>query len=222
MDMMQLCWSDNMGPRDIIPGLMIRLGRDQDAYDFLLWYATTGSESTYDWGDAGPTFLNVKGANAFESIESRWTGQFIDLSHSVCVALIKMRILLDLQAIQNASRALNGTVPREIIELIRGELIGGIVESAATILRDDMDDMACRIQDIKHQIKDLYVGIKNYNTHFFHSMLEHPEDAIENRPNSYSPRSVEEAQLTIGHVYAACVETPGAVEVLESISRVVG
>lgn len=120
MDMIHLCWSDNTGLCDYVPSLVIRLGRDQDAYDFLLWYATTGSGSKHDSGNAGSTFLNVKGANAFSSVESGWTGRFLSLSHSVSVTLIKARILLELQAIQNAPRSFSGTMAVEIIQLIRG------------------------------------------------------------------------------------------------------
>lgn len=48
LDMMRLCRGDNLGLRNIIPGLFIRLRRDQKAYDFVKWYATTGKNSDYD------------------------------------------------------------------------------------------------------------------------------------------------------------------------------
>lgn len=41
LDMMRLCRGDNMGVRQLIPALYIRLGRDRDAYDFMKWYVTT-------------------------------------------------------------------------------------------------------------------------------------------------------------------------------------
>lgn len=63
LDMITLCRGDNMGLRDLIPALYIRLGRDQDAYDFIKWYATTGSESDYDWGDMSLPFLDTKNAD---------------------------------------------------------------------------------------------------------------------------------------------------------------
>lgn len=36
MDMLRLCRSDNMGVRDIISSLMLRLGKEQECYDFVL------------------------------------------------------------------------------------------------------------------------------------------------------------------------------------------
>lgn len=38
--------------------------------------------------------------------------------HAVALLLIKVRILLDLQAIQNVAVALSGAIPQEIVELI--------------------------------------------------------------------------------------------------------
>ncbi len=54
-DMLRLCRSDNMGVRDIIPHLLLRLGREQECYDFLKWWAIIDDkdhyDGHYDWGD---------------------------------------------------------------------------------------------------------------------------------------------------------------------------
>lgn len=39
-DMLRLCRSDNMGLRDIVPTMMLRLDLDQECYDFVKWRAT--------------------------------------------------------------------------------------------------------------------------------------------------------------------------------------
>src|SRR5204863_8640658 len=99
MDMLRLCRSDNMGVRDLVPALFLRLGKDQECYDFVKWYATTGQDSDYDWGDMSLPFLNVKDADVFEPVDV-FTGRYIHLSHSVSVALIKVRLLLDVRGLQ--------------------------------------------------------------------------------------------------------------------------
>ncbi|KAJ9144361.1 hypothetical protein NKR19_g6465 [Coniochaeta hoffmannii] len=48
LDMLRLCRGDNLGVRDKISALYLRLGRDQDAFDFLKWYFVTGTSSEYD------------------------------------------------------------------------------------------------------------------------------------------------------------------------------
>ncbi|KAF5120907.1 hypothetical protein E5D57_013243 [Metarhizium anisopliae] len=50
LDMMRLCRCDNM----------------RDAYDFMKWYATTGEEPHYDWGDMSQPFLDIKGVDGWK------------------------------------------------------------------------------------------------------------------------------------------------------------
>ncbi|KAK5737670.1 hypothetical protein LTR17_006532 [Elasticomyces elasticus] len=48
LDMLRLCRGDNMGVRSLVPALYIRLGRDQDAYDFVRWYKKVDEDGDYD------------------------------------------------------------------------------------------------------------------------------------------------------------------------------
>lgn len=48
MDMHRLCRGDNMGLRNYTPFVLLRLGKDQESYDFMKWYATTGDDAHYD------------------------------------------------------------------------------------------------------------------------------------------------------------------------------
>lgn len=63
MGSLQLCRSDNMGSRDVIPGLMICLQQDQECYDFLKCWATAGQDRSYDPDDLTAPSLNIKNAN---------------------------------------------------------------------------------------------------------------------------------------------------------------
>ena len=49
MHMLRLCRGDNMGVRDLVPALFLRLGRDQECYDFLKWWAKMHDDMHYDW-----------------------------------------------------------------------------------------------------------------------------------------------------------------------------
>lgn len=48
MDML-LCRADNLGVMYLVPALMLRLDKDQECYDFLKWWGTTGNDDDYDW-----------------------------------------------------------------------------------------------------------------------------------------------------------------------------
>ncbi|CAG8910082.1 unnamed protein product [Penicillium egyptiacum] len=69
MENLRLCRSDNMGWRDVIPGLMIRLQQDQECYDFLKWWATTFQKDNYNWGDNTLPYLDIMNANPLEPVD---------------------------------------------------------------------------------------------------------------------------------------------------------
>ncbi|MCJ1252107.1 hypothetical protein MMC30_009345 [Trapelia coarctata] len=92
-DILHLNRSDNMGVRDLVPALLLRLGRDQECYDFVKWYQTMGQDGDYDWEDMSIPFLNDINANAFGPVDymcSSWS----QLSHVSAIALLKIKLLL--------------------------------------------------------------------------------------------------------------------------------
>lgn len=91
MDMLRLCRSDNMGVRYIVPGLMLRLNKDQECYDFIKWWATMND---YDWDDMDSPYLDIKNADVFENMDG--FDNFLEFHHSVCLILLKIKLLLDL------------------------------------------------------------------------------------------------------------------------------
>ncbi|KAK0725529.1 hypothetical protein B0H67DRAFT_570768 [Lasiosphaeris hirsuta] len=46
MDILRLCRSDNLSLREIVPGLLLRLDREQEFYDFIKLWTTTDDEVT--------------------------------------------------------------------------------------------------------------------------------------------------------------------------------
>ncbi|CCT63383.1 uncharacterized protein FFB20_09596 [Fusarium fujikuroi] len=222
VDMLRLCRGDNMGVRDLVPHLYIRLNRDQEAYDFVKWYATTGSESKYDWGDIDQPYLDIRDADVLEEPLETWAnGKYLSLGHVAAVTLIKVRILLDLQSAQNAARALNGTIPPEIVGLIRGELVGSAVAGRPDILMGSTEHLSKLIKKVKGQIAKLYRSVNEYNPHFWRLMLSCPVSAASQRPGMYSHETKEEACLMIGYCLASWVETPGAFQLMKDLSQTV-
>lgn len=123
MDMLQLSRSDNLGVRHVVPALMLRLNRDQECCDFVEWWSTTGNNGDYDWGNMKSPYLDIKNDDVFEPVEYLCNGWNLlcDLSHVVAVTLLKIKLLLDLTALQN-SAAVGEKGPREILGGISGRL----------------------------------------------------------------------------------------------------
>lgn len=213
MDILRLNRSDNMGVRDLAPVLKLRLGRDQECYDFCKWYATSGQDSHYDWGNMELPFLDVRGANVLEPVRAVMTS-FPDLSHIVALALLKIRVLLDVRALHN-SEVIGSKVPQEILNNVRGELVSGslLVENKSLLKTQNQTAL---ILCLETQVEELYNTVEKENKYFWEALLE-PGGHLEAKPEYYSSGSVEQMQVTLKFSYDAWVETPGAVELIEHI-----
>ncbi|KAJ5164861.1 uncharacterized protein N7500_006691 [Penicillium coprophilum] len=68
MENLRLCRSDNVRSKDMVPGVMIRLKKDQECYNFLKWWATSAKDPQYNWGDQTLPYLDIRNANPLEPI----------------------------------------------------------------------------------------------------------------------------------------------------------
>lgn len=90
-------------------------------------------------------YLDVKGTDVLEPPEA------LQFGHAVCVALIKVRIFLDLQHMLRSTRAFERAMPREIIDKIRGSaLLSGVVVSRKDILHASTETTAELLRLVKH------------------------------------------------------------------------
>jgi hypothetical protein len=216
MDMLRLNRSDNMGLRNFVPALMLRLGRDQDAYDFVRWWATCDPDGDYDWGNVNLPHLDTKDADALE--DPRWWagGRCLDLSHASVVVLIKLRLLFTLRDLQNTARALHGSIlPREIVDQVRGELLVGspLLAARRGLASSDISTLTVTIETVKKQIRVLFAAVGNINAKFWMVMaLMHHDFLVPSMPDEYSLGSREEAEMMAIYNFDAWKETPGALD----------
>lgn len=205
MDCMRLCRSDNMGVRDLVPALLLRLGRDQECYDFVKWWATTAERDHYDWGDMDEPFLDIKNADVLESPQYLCR-RFLDLSHAVSITLLKIKLLLAVRAggegweILRSSQTFNQMEDR-ITQTETGECEKKPVE-VIKVLRSHVDM--------------LYQAVDQANPHFWGALIS-PGSHLEARPEYTSSGSKEEMQLSLQRSHDAWKESPGAIEVINAI-----
>lgn len=220
LDMFRRPRRQHMEVEDIVPHLYLRLNRDQEAYDFLKWYAATVVESNCNRENINITYLDVKDADVLEEPLDVWSnGKFLTLNHVVAVTLIKVRILLDLQAAQNSFRVLKGIMPPEIIEMIRGQLTGSVLQSRPKILRKTTEEISTQIQTMKGQIIALYKSVHTYNPHFWRLMLNNETAPVRLRGRPYLIRTEYQASQTLNYCWCSWVETPGALGLMKDLSE---
>ncbi|MCJ1284710.1 hypothetical protein MMC26_004046 [Xylographa opegraphella] len=184
-----------MGVRSILPGLDLRLGRDQQCYDFCKWWVTTGQREDCDWGNMDNPYLDIKGADVFESpLESFVDAYYINFG--VAVILIK--------------------VPQEVLDKVRGYLVSPVVGERKDIM--NLTDQSPLIRKLEGQVQELYSRVKKSNKHFWPALLK-PGKHLVVQKESHSSGSVEHMQVVLQTYFDAWVETPGAIEVIKELVK---
>ncbi|KAI1266495.1 hypothetical protein F5Y18DRAFT_444957 [Xylariaceae sp. FL1019] len=170
-DMLRLCRSDNLGVRDIVPGLLLRLGRVQECYDFLKWWATIDDEhhynGRYDWGDASLPYLNIRGANVFEAVFT--SASRLSLSQLATLTLLKLQLHLEIDAHDPEYLDFGSPWPPLPEDFMRP--ISEVVQMKVETITSS------EVPDISESLKAQYQAFI--------------------APSAYSPGSVEEADLAV-------------------------
>ena len=217
LDMCRLCRGDNMGVRDLIPALLLRLGKDQECYDFIKWWKTTGSRRDYDWGDTYLPYLDTKNADVLEPVDYICE-EYDEISHNVAATLLKIRLLLGVKKALQSTVTLSEreSLPPEVLNKIQDDLLRGTLGKRW----DDMDftQRSELVNTLSSQIDKLYASVNKGNRYFWSALLK-PEPHLKSRPNMYSPGSAEEMKLVLQYNIHAWRESLGAIECIKEKAR---
>ncbi|KAL8831327.1 MAG: hypothetical protein Q9170_005352 [Blastenia crenularia] len=211
-DMLRLCRDDNMCVRDLIPPLYLRLGRDQDAYDFIKWCETKVRDSAYDWMDNSLPYLDVVDADVFESTDYL-RNDLPNLSSLACVTLLKIRLLFDLRSLNKAA-FVSTKLPRELSDTVKAFIPSSeIIRKNNAIISDA--DHTSRIRNMSRQIDELFNAMAQANYHFWPALLN-PREHLKDEPDTFTTGSMEEMQVHLRGCIHSWIETPGAICFIET------
>lgn len=194
---------------------MLRLSKDQEAYDYMKWYATAGNDGHYDWGNISLPFLNLHGEDAFESLSvGDWTDQYGQFSHKVAITLLKLRLLLDLYSLRSSMESITAQLPQELVDNIRGHLVSDIVGSNTKIVEDVRNGVSIQapIDNIESQLATMFDTVEDANSHFWSALVIRDRFDLDATPAYTSAGGVEEMQVELQNCHAAWEETPGAID----------
>ncbi|KAI2742445.1 hypothetical protein DTO013E5_3627 [Penicillium roqueforti] len=209
IDNLYLSRGDNMGSRDVIPSLMIRLQQDQECYDFLKWWATTGQQDDYDWGNNTLPYLDVRNANPLEPVDI-FCGRWIDLPHLVAVTLVKVKVLQVLQGLlEDMGR------PDGMTHMPELGFCPSTISNNPNIITCDK---RVEIGRLKAQIRALYNDVHKLNAHFWPALMN-PGKHLDAKPMRFSVGSVEQMQMALNFTYEAWDEAPGAIAIIKKCSE---
>ncbi|KAI0965542.1 hypothetical protein F4678DRAFT_452347 [Xylaria arbuscula] len=211
-DMLRLCRSDNLGVRNIMPALMLRLDLDQECYDFMKWWATCDPNGTYNWGDMTLPYLSIHGANVLEETDFL-LGKYANLDYVVALLLLKLKLLVDI---------LNLKVTRKVLALrhlpfeLRDQIERDVVRSplSAKVQKEPPESLYETETKLLIDIRQLGKTLMKNSESFLISLLD-PEDALTYQPSAYTHGSWEEMAIVMQNSYAAWWETEGVLDLLK-------
>jgi len=233
MDMLRLGRSDNMVLRDIVPGTMLRLGQEQECYDFLKWWAVVSTDDKYDWDDTTLPYLDIRNADPLEPIDV-FRQASLSLSQLSTLTLLKLRLLMDLNSVEarlhnNGVKATawpelyGGTnddndhlSDEEIFDLNRplGKFIKARVRSSA---KSAVPDMIAQVEAQYHALIEM---VHEMNPHFWETLISEVDPSP---PTSGTKGSQEEANRALYQCKSAWEESGFALQHVDAdTSKYVG
>ncbi|EAQ83175.1 hypothetical protein CHGG_10993 [Chaetomium globosum CBS 148.51] len=220
LKLLRLNTSDNQAARHLIPALYIRLGRNQEAYDFVKGWGLQfrGRPEAKDL-EPNQGYPHVKDADATEEVELWTGGRFLDLSFVSSLQLIKVRLLLGLQHLLQARAGLPEGAPmpsaREVLAEVRGKYGEDILDRMPEVFADEAS-IVKKQGELNEQLKELFTAVDKYNKHFWPMMLQPEERDFTTGSQMYTHGSREEAHLAFSQTYSAWCETPMAIGMIRA------
>ncbi|ORY67743.1 uncharacterized protein BCR38DRAFT_456408 [Pseudomassariella vexata] len=194
LETLRLCREDNLGVREQVPSLYLRLGRDQDAFDFLKWYDVCVTD-TYDWSDMDLPFLDLRDQDAFAPCDLE---NCSELAFLVAMANLKMKLLLDMKMLQVCIKKHGNKDFETKMEWVRQDAMTDIVYKRRDIL--ERDDYAEIISSLEKQVRTTYGRVKKANKHYWPA-LQDPDRYASVAPTTYAPGSREQVVLTFRYTW---------------------
>ncbi|KAI1085035.1 hypothetical protein F5B20DRAFT_125245 [Whalleya microplaca] len=215
LGMLQLSRGDNLGVRSQVPALYLRLGRDQEAYDFIKWYALV--PSSYEWINPDLLYLDIHGEDAFEHFEDH-AKRLVDVSFLASMTQLKIRLLLDVMMLERyAKKPGNRNASFETkMEWVREDAISDVLYKRRDIVeRSDYTDL---IADLRDQVAKLVACVNEVNEYYWPA-LQHPEKYSHSQPTIYTHGSPEEIILVFRHTWYSWAECAAALEIAKDVAK---
>lgn len=203
LEMLRLCRGDNMGVRSHIPALYLRLGRDQEAYDFLKWYAEV--PSNFEWQNPEVPMLDVKGADAFEPFDIERGTLSINLSFKLALLLLKARLFVDVSLLEGYLQKLGDKAPADKMEIVKEEAMTETLLNRRDIV--EAADYTPIMAGVRRQMVAIYNNIQKHNK-FIIPALEDPTKYSHSQLQAYSIGSEGEAILAYRNSWYSWAECP--------------
>ncbi|KAL8848670.1 MAG: hypothetical protein Q9221_006344 [Calogaya cf. arnoldii] len=210
--------SDPMDLRSNLPGVYLRLGRDQEAYSLAKWWQLNqlSNEDIHKLYPVVP-YLDVTTADVFEQPTDIISAINDDpgLVNIFCVTLLKIKILVDITSLQQIP-ALHQKLPPELVNMVQDyiPITDAVRNNHQVMSRGDYTDL---IKDVTDQIKMCFEAVEKANIHLWPSLVN-PDlspGGSRHRPSN-DKRTVD---FVLDRCYESWVKTPGAIDIIRILLK---
>lgn len=146
---------------------MLRLGQDQECYDFIKWWET-GAEH-HVWGGMSLPYLPIRDADVLEKTDFL-LHRYGNLWYLVAIQLLKFKMLIDIRTIKISRKiAVAGNLPGELWEhtekhaLQSSPFMRSVNKSSGDVVRMEML--------LQRQCLKIGAAIVEANQHFMFEMM---------------------------------------------------
>jgi hypothetical protein len=195
----------------MVPAHMIRLGMDQEAYNFVKWWRFKACDPNYYAGNALPPHIKVdlKDANKWEDPQTLGSYNW-NLTHLATTTLIKIKLLFKLYALeenQNSDRWLS----QDLLKDLRYGLDIPVICCGEAYAIPAQEHAALAERLIK-QIESLMAQMDKDSRSFWPALLDPGQHLNTQRTGKRSLRFIERMQQALQWTYDGWNETPGAID----------
>ena len=208
LDILRLNPSDNLDVRFLVPSMMIRLGMDKDASEFIRRYRKVSPNCQYAWAHLDMVLPEPKPESNEDSASAEWLDECVPLPFKAAFALLRLRLLFCLHDLEHAN-LLASRLPPEIVWLVRDNLVTGGVVGDCELWKDVRvgESIRDRIAGLEKQLGEMFEGVKERSPDFWTNLIQcrWPFAAV----NS----------LALEQTRDSWIETPGAVDWVQAKAR---
>ncbi|KAK4212577.1 hypothetical protein QBC37DRAFT_388682 [Rhypophila decipiens] len=192
LGMLQHDRADHQGCRHLIPAPYIRLGRDQECYDFLKWWATTVRDEELLTSSSSPLSSFSRSASYGPS-----------------------------KKIFNHREEEPDLTTEQVLKKIRPQ-VGDILERRPDLIPSGTDifetgsPLGKAADDLEESVDKLVHKVNELNEYYIPMVLFPGPAEFSAGPQMYTPGSEEEARICFMYTFNAWMETPYSMEKLKT------
>ena len=173
LDILRLDMCDILDVKQAIPAIMIRLGMDVEAYQFMRRHDGFNPDCRYAWAHLHMNITQHRCQQwSNDTIILKKLGEQASLQFKVATALLQFRLLRCLRDLETANE-LTSMLPLEIVHLVRDNLIYDLVVHDTVLWQEVCAGKSLhdRILELEKQLQEMFRAVRTDSPAFWSALV---------------------------------------------------